>query len=223
MTRYGLTVPDRQLACAPIDSDEGRAYLGAMAAAANFAWANRQLIAHAVRGAFARVFDDTAAELPQVYDLSHNIAAFERHVVAGRPVEVCVHRKGATRAFPPGHADIPAAYRDVGQPVLIPGDMGRASYVAVGAPGAMTQSFGSSCHGAGRQMSRHAATRALRGIDIAEDLRREGILVRAERRDLLAEEASPAYKDVDRVVAVSAAAGLIRSVARLRPIIVIKG
>ena len=222
MGRYGIDVPDRQLACAPIDSDEGRAYLAAMAAAANFAWANRQLIAHSVRAAVSSVFG-AATSLELVYDLSHNIAKVERHVVDGEPIDVCVHRKGATRAFPQGHPDVPAAYRDVGQPVLIPGDMGRASYVAVGAPGSLERSFGSSCHGAGRAMSRHAALRALKGVDVAADLREHGVVVRAERRDLLAEEASSAYKDVERVVAVSAAAGLIRPVARLRPLVVIKG
>ena len=223
MSRYDIDVPDRQLACAPIDSPEGRAYLGAMAAAANFAWANRQLIADAVRDVFGAVFGPGHADLPLVYDLSHNIAKFERHRVGGESVDLCVHRKGATRALPAGHPDVPAAYDRVGQPVLIPGDMGRASYVAVGAPGSLERSFGSSCHGAGRQMSRHAATRSLRGHDIAAELAQQGILVRAERRDLLAEEASPAYKDVERVVAVSAAAGLIRAVARLRPLVVIKG
>jgi tRNA-splicing ligase RtcB (3'-phosphate/5'-hydroxy nucleic acid ligase) len=223
MARYGIEVPDRQLACTPIDSAEGQAYLGAMAAAANFAWANRQLIAHAVRGVFGRVFGPRMADLPLVYDLSHNIAKFERHRIGGQEMEVCVHRKGATRAFPAGHPDVPLAYREVGQPVLIPGDMGRASYVAVGAPGSMDDAFGSSCHGAGRQLSRHAAIRALRGVDIAAELGSEGIVVRAERADLLAEEASLAYKDVERVVAVSVAAGLIRSVARLRPLVVIKG
>lgn len=223
MARYGIEVPDRQLACTPIDSAEGQAYLGAMAAAANFAWANRQLIAHAVRGVFGRVFGPRMAGLPLVYDLSHNIAKFERHRIGGQETAVCVHRKGATRAFPAGHPDVPAAYREVGQPVLIPGDMGRASYVAVGAPGSMDDAFGSSCHGAGRQLSRHAAAKALRGVNVAAGLEREGIVVRVERRDLLAEEASLAYKDVERVVAVSVAAGLIRSVARLRPLIVIKG
>lgn len=222
MGRYGINVPDRQLACAPIDSDEGRAYLAAMAAAANFAWANRQLISHSVRAAMASVFG-AATSLELVYDLSHNIAKVERHLVDGEPIEVCVHRKGATRAFPEGHPDVPTAYRGVGQPVLIPGDMGRASYVAVGAPGSLERSFGSSCHGAGRAMSRHAALRALKGVDVAADLRGQGVVVRAERRDLLAEEASSAYKDVERVVAVSAAAGLIRPVARLRPLVVIKG
>jgi tRNA-splicing ligase RtcB len=223
--RHGIDLPDRQLACAPLDSPEARQYLGAMTAAANFAWANRQLIAAAVREAFERVFGRGAEALGirQVYDLSHNMAKLERHEIDGRVVELCVHRKGATRAFPAGHPDTPAAYREVGQPVLIPGDMGRCSFVAVGAAGAMTETFGSACHGAGRNLSRHAATRALRGVDVAAQLHAEGIEVRAERRDLLAEEASLAYKDVEAVVETSARAGMVRSVARLRPLAVIKG
>jgi tRNA-splicing ligase RtcB len=223
--RAGIVLPDRQLACAPLGSPEANAYLAAMAAAANFAWANRQLIGQAVRAAFRRVLGTPAERLglELVYDLSHNVAKIEQHHVAGQPIVLCVHRKGATRAFPPGHPDVPAEYRAVGQPVLIPGDMGRCSYVAVGAPGAMELTFGSSCHGAGRSLSRHAAVRLLRGVDVARQLGAQGIVVRAERRDLLAEEASPAYKDVEAVVEVSANAGLIRPVARLRPLIVVKG
>jgi tRNA-splicing ligase RtcB len=223
--RAGINLPDRQLACAPLGSPEANAYLAAMAAAANFAWANRQLIGQAVRATFRRVIGMPAERLglELVYDLSHNIAKNEQHHVAGRLTSLCVHRKGATRAFPPGHPDVPAEYRAVGQPVLIPGDMGRCSYVAVGLPGAMERTFGSSCHGAGRSLSRHAAVRLLRGIDVARQLGAQGIVVRAERRDLLAEEASPAYKDVNAVVEVSANAGLIRPVARLRPLIVVKG
>ena len=225
MGRYGIEVPDRQLACAPLDSPEGRAYLGAMAAAANFAWANRQTIGHAVRGAFERVLGRHARELglDLVYDVSHNIATFEWHEVDGYAVELCVHRKGATRALPPGHADVPARYRHVGQPVLVPGDMGRHSYVAVGAAGSMTEAFGSTCHGAGRAMSRHAALKALRGVDVAGQLAIDGVTVRAERPSLLGEEASLAYKDVADVVRVAEAAGLLRRVARLRPLVVIKG
>lgn len=222
--RYGLVLPDRQLACVPLGTPEANAYLAAMAAAANFAWANRQAITHAVRGAFGRVFGaSVATAMGLVYDVSHNIAKLERHQVAGRELEVCVHRKGATRAFPAGHEDVPLRYRAVGQPVLIPGDMARYSFVAVGAPGAMELSFGSTCHGAGRDLSRHAAIRELRGVDIAAQLAHEGIVVRAQRPDLLAEEAAPAYKDVASVVEVAAGAGLIRPVARLRPLIVIKG
>jgi tRNA-splicing ligase RtcB len=228
LDRYAIALPDRQLACAPIGSPEADRYLAAMAAAANFAWANRQLIASHARAAFARALGRPAEELglDQVYDLSHNIAKIERHVTddASRgSVDVCVHRKGATRAFPAGHPDVPAVYRSVGQPVLIPGDMGRASYVAVGAAGSMERAFGSACHGAGRNLSRHAALRALRGVDVARQLEASGIVVRAERRDLLAEEASLAYKDVEAVVATAEAVGLVRAVARLRPLAVIKG
>jgi tRNA-splicing ligase RtcB len=225
MRRYGITVPDRQLACAPLDSPEGTAYLGAMAAAAGFAWANRQAIAHAIRGAFERVLgrDARSLGLELVYDVSHNIAKFERHTVDGEEVEVCVHRKGATRAFPPGHPDVPARYRAVGQPVFVPGDMGRVSIVAVGAPGSMAETFGSTCHGAGRALSRHAALKQLQGVDIASQLAREGIVVRAERPSLLAEEASIAYKDVEAVVRVAEGAGHLRRVARLRPLVVVKG
>jgi tRNA-splicing ligase RtcB len=225
MNRYGIRVPDRQLACAPLESPEGRAYLAAMAAAANFAWANRQRIAHAVRGAFERVLgsDAQGLGLGLVYDVSHNIAKFETHLVDGEETAVCVHRKGATRAFPAGHPDVPAVYRDVGQPVFVPGDMGRHSYVAVGAPGSMSAAFGSTCHGAGRSLSRHAALRELRGVDVAARLEAQGIVVRAERPDLLAEEASIAYKDVAAVVSVAERAGLLRVVARLQPLAVIKG
>lgn len=225
MARYGIHVPDRQLACVPIDSREGRAYLGAMAAAANFAWANRQTIGHRVRGAFASVLGTGARALGMdlVYDLSHNIAKFERHLVDGREIDVCVHRKGATRAFPAGRPEVPALYRDVGQPVFVPGDMGRHSIVAVGAPGSMLETFGSTCHGAGRRLSRHQALRESRDIDVAGQLGSEGIIVRAERPSLLGEEASLAYKDVSAVVRVAETAGHLRSVARLRPLIVVKG
>ena len=219
---YGISVPDRQLACVPLGSPEAHAYLGAMSAAANFAWANRQMIADAVRRTFAEVFGPNHA-MPLVYDLSHNIAKFERHRVDGREIEVCVHRKGATRAFPPGHPAVPAAYREIGQPVLIPGDMGRCSIVGVGLPGAMKETFGSTCHGAGRAMSRHAAMRQLRGAHLVDELRERGIVVRVDRRGLLAEEASLAYKDVEEVVRVAAGAGHVRPVARLRPLVVVKG
>jgi len=220
--RYAIAIPDRQLACVPLGSPEAHAYLGAMAAAANFAWANRQLIADAVRRTFASVFGPHHA-LPLVYDVSHNMAKFERHRVDGREVDLCVHRKGATRAFPAGHPGVPDAYRDIGQPVLIPGDMGRSSIVGVGLPGAMAETFGSTCHGAGRTMSRHAALRQLRGVNLVEELRREGIVVRVDRRGLLAEEASVAYKDVEAVAQVAAGAGHVRPVARLRPLVVVKG
>ena len=219
--RYAISIPDRQLACVPLGSPEADAYLGAMAAAANFAWANRQVIAEEVRRTFGQVFG--ALRMPLVYDVSHNVAKFERHLVDGHQVDVCVHRKGATRAFPAGHPDVPEAYREVGQPVFIPGDMGRGSFVAVGAPGAMAETFGSTCHGAGRTLSRHAALRQLRGVDLVDELRRAGIVVRVDRRGLLAEEASTAYKDVETVVDVATGAGHITPVARLRPLVVIKG
>jgi tRNA-splicing ligase RtcB len=220
--RYGLRLADRQLACAPLSSVEARNYLAAMAAAANFAWANRQLITASVRGVFDALFG-TAGALSVVYDLSHNIARFEQHRVDGRDVEVCVHRKGATRALPAEDPALPEPYRRIGQPVLIPGDMGRASFVAVGLQGAMAETFGSTCHGAGRSLSRHAAARQLRGVDLRSQLGRAGIVVRAERMDLLAEEASLAYKDVEAVVRVAAGAGHIRPVVRLRPLAVVKG
>jgi tRNA-splicing ligase RtcB len=225
MARHGISVPDRQLACAPLRSREGRDYLGAMAAAADFAWANRQSIGHAVREAFAAVFGTSARSLglELVYDLSHNLARLERHVVDGRELEVCVHRKGATRAFPPGHSDVPARYRDVGQPVFVPGDMGRSSMVAVGAPGALAETFGSTCHGAGRRLSRHHALRELRGVDLVRQLGHEGIVVRSGHPAVLGEEASLAYKDVVEVVGVAETAGHLRAVARLRPLIVVKG
>jgi tRNA-splicing ligase RtcB len=218
--KHGIRLPDRQLSCAPVGSPEGREYLGAMAAAANFAWANRQGIADRVRQAIDRTLGREAArDTRQVYDVAHNVAKLERH----NGGELCVHRKGATRAFAAGSPQIPERYRSVGQPTLIPGDMGRASYVAVGTEGAMRETFGSTCHGAGRNLSRHAARRQLRGVDVAGTLAREGIVVRAERRDLLSEEASIAYKDVEAVVRSATDAGHIVPVARLRPLAVIKG
>jgi tRNA-splicing ligase RtcB (3'-phosphate/5'-hydroxy nucleic acid ligase) len=225
MQRYRIEVPDRQLACVPVRSQEGREYLGAMAAAANFAWANRQAITQAVRRAFERVLALQAPEvvMPIIYDVAHNIAKIERHLVDGRETELCVHRKGATRAFPAGHAEIPERYRAVGQPVLVPGDMGRSSFVCAGLPQALVETWGSSCHGAGRLLSRGAAKRELAGVDIAARLRARGILVRAEKRALLAEEASEAYKDAQEVVLTLQKAGIARVVARLRPLGVMKG
>jgi tRNA-splicing ligase RtcB (3'-phosphate/5'-hydroxy nucleic acid ligase) len=222
---WGIELPDRQLACAPLGSPEADAYLGAMRAAANFAWANRQCIAHGVRRAFERVAGAAGLDprLALVYDVAHNIAKFETHATAAGRVRCLVHRKGATRAFPPGHPDVPAAYRAVGQPVLVPGDMGRWSYVLLGAPGSMTHAFGSCCHGAGRQMSRTQAVRETRGRDLIAELRERGVVVRHEGRDTLREETSEAYKDVGDVVRVVAGAGLARPVARLRPFLVVKG
>ncbi len=223
--RYGITLPDRQLACAPVDSPEGRRYLGAMRAAANFAWANRQILTHLTRQTFSQVFGkpDEALGLDVVYDVAHNIAKIEEYEVDGRPRRLCVHRKGATRAFPAGHPEVPDAYRTVGQPVLIPGDMGRASYVLVGRPNAMAQTFGSTCHGAGRQMSRSAAIRAAKGRRIDKELLARGVYARARGRTGLDEEQPDAYKDVNNVVAVVDRAGLSRCVCRLRPLGVIKG
>jgi tRNA-splicing ligase RtcB len=222
MARHGISLPDRQLACCPINSEEGHAYLAAMRAAANFAWANRQAILHFLRGAFRRIFGDSV-RLDLVYDVCHNIAKQEHHGVAGRSRDVLVHRKGATRGFAPGHPEIPAPYRSVGQPVFIPGSMGTASWVLVGAPGAMQETFGSVCHGAGRLMSR---TRAKRGHDVRQETRKleeAGILVRSETRDGILEELPGAYKNVDEVIEVVHCAGLARKVARLRPMGVIKG
>jgi tRNA-splicing ligase RtcB len=225
MPRYKIDVPDKQLACVPVDSPDGREYLGAMAAAANFAWANRQAMTAAVREAFARALraKDVVHSITVVYDVAHNIAKLETYPVDGKETLLCVHRKGATRAFPAGNPEVPERYRHVGQPVLVPGDMGRYSYVCVGLPGALEETWGSSCHGAGRMLSRTAATRSLRGVDIASRLRERGILVRAHNRAALAEEASEAYKDVREVVSVLDRAGIAGVVARLRPLAVIKG
>jgi len=222
---YGIHLVDRQLACVPLKSDEGQRYFGAMCAAANFAWANRQVMTHWVREALEHVFkrgwEQLGAEL--VYDVAHNIGKIEEYDVDQRRRRVCVHRKGATRAFPPGHPEVPERYRGVGQPVFVPGDMGRYSFVAVGAEGAMRESFGSTCHGAGRLLGRKAAVRKLAGRDIAGEMRRAGIVVRAADRSLLSEEASVAYKDVADVVGICDHAGLCRRVARTRPIGVVKG
>jgi len=222
---HGIHLVDRQLACMPFQSDEGRRYVGAMSAAANFAWGNRQVITHWVREAFERVFAQSAETLGMslVYDVSHNIAKIEEYVVDGRPRQLVVHRKGATRAFPAGHPDVPERYRAIGQPVLIPGDMGRYSFIAIGTDRAVQESFGSTCHGAGRVMGRKQAVRTLAGRDIGEELRRKGIIVRAQDHGLLAEEASQAYKDVADVVEVCHQAGLSRRVVRTRPIGVVKG
>lgn len=221
--RYGIDLPDRQLACAPIQSPEGRAYLGAMAGAINYAFANRQVIAHNTRRAFRNTLgkSDDSIALRTVYEVAHNIAKFETHT--GHPRRVCVHRKGATRAFAPGHPEIPAAYRSVGQPVLIPGDMGRYSYVLVGTEGAMQETFGSTCHGAGRCMSRRKAKKTARDRDIVRELEDQGIIVKGHSRRTLDEELPEAYKDVATVVDVCAGAGISKKVAQLRPLGCIKG
>ena len=218
--RYGIELADRQLAAAPVESPEGEAYLAAMAAAANFAFANRQLIAHFTRQAFASAgFDSEEHRLRLLYDLAHNNAKFEEH--AGR--EVLVHRKGATRAFGPGDEELPEEYRPVGQPVLVPGDMGRYSFVLAGTEGAMRETFGSSAHGAGRKMSRRRAKKAARDRDVVGEMKEKGILVRAAGRATVDEEMSEAYKDAADVIEATHRAGIGRRVARLRPLIVVKG
>jgi len=222
---YGIKLPDRQLCCAPLGSPEAQRYLGAMACAANFAFANRQIITAWVAKSFVAVTGKAPADLrlATIYDVCHNIAKWEQHTVDGEMRRLCVHRKGATRAFPAGHAEVPAPYRHIGQPVLIPGDMGRCSYILVGAPGSIQESFGSACHGAGRLLSRHAAKKLAHGHDIIRDLARKGIQIRAAGRGTVAEEIPEAYKDVSEVVKVVEQAGLARIVARLRPMAVIKG
>ncbi len=223
--KYGITLPDRELVCAPVESPEGQDYLAAMKCAANYAWANRQMLAYQCRQAFEEVLAGKVKnwDLFQVYDIAHNMAKIEEHEVEGRRMRVCVHRKGATRAFGPGSPVLPADYRDIGQPVLVPGSMGTASWVLVGTPQSMSQTFGSTCHGAGRMMSRAEAKREVRGEQLKRELEAGGIQVRAGSMAGLAEEAPVAYKDVDRVVEVVDAAGIARKVARLRPIAVVKG
>jgi len=223
--KYHLRIPDRQLACAPVESPEGKQYLAAMSAAANYAWANRQvmmvLAERAVEGVFGASTRDLNVRL--LYDVCHNIAKLEQHEVNGEKKKLCVHRKGATRSFPPGHPDVPAPYRHVGQPVLVPGSMGTGSFVCVGTHEAMEKSFGSACHGAGRLMSRTRAIKEGKGRSIEKELQEEGIIVRARERNVLAEEMPDAYKDVDAVVEVMHAAGICRKVARIRPLGVVKG
>jgi len=223
--RYDILLPDRELACAPLESPEGQDYLAAMAAAANFAWTNRQCIAHWVRESFESVFKLNSERLgmDQVYDVAHNMAKIERHIVDGKETTLCVHRKGATRAFPAGHKDIPRQYSAIGQPVLIPGDMGRRSFVAVGTERALKETFGSTCHGAGRVQSRGAARRGLQGVDMTRRLAQRSIVVRAQTPADLAEEASEAYKDVSKVVEICQQAGISRKVIMVEPLGVVKG
>ena len=225
VSRYGISLPDRQLACAPVKSPEGQDYLQAMACAANYAWTNRQCIAHWTRECFARVLGKSQREmgLEQVYDVCHNIAKIEEHTVDGKKQMLCVHRKGATRAFPAGHPDIPDIYRNIGQPVFIPGDMGRCSYIAVGTETAMKDSFGSTSHGAGRVQSRAAAKRSIRGADVVKERAARGITVKAGSMSSIAEEASEAYKDVTEVVDVAHKAGISRKIVKAVPLGVIKG
>ena len=225
MARHGITVPDRQLACVPIDSDEGREYLAAMAAAANFAWTNRQVMSGLAERAFAAALGlgPAALRFGLVYDVCHNIAKLEEHTVDGRPRRLCVHRKGATRAFGPGHPALASHLRPLGQPVIIPGDMGRYSFLLVGAERAMAETFGTTCHGAGRVMSRAQAKKAGRGLDRHAELARRGVVARARSMSGIAEEMPWAYKDVADVVDVVDRAGLARRVARLKPLVVVKG
>lgn len=223
--RYGIALADPQLAAAPFRSTEGQDYFGAMQAAANYAWANRQALTGLTRDIFSSVFGlgEKALAMDLVYDVAHNIAKLEEHTIGGKKIMVVVHRKGATRAFGPGHADLPAAYASVGQPVIVPGDMGRASYLLAGSAKAMTETFGSTCHGAGRLMSRHEAIRRARGRNIEEELAAKGVWVRSSGRETLGEEMPEAYKDVEAVVNVVSGAGLARKVARFKPLVVIKG
>jgi len=225
MGRYGIKLPDRQLASVPIRSDEGQAYLGAMAAAANFAWCNRQIMMHLAERAFMETLGLSERELGfgLVYDVCHNIAKFEEHTVGGVRRRLCVHRKGATRAFGPGHPALPEAVRAIGQPVLIPGDMGRYSFLLIGKVRAMEETFGSTCHGAGRVMSRAKAKKEGRGRNLVAELADIGVTICARGRATIAEEMPDAYKDVADVVKVMEAAGISDRVARLRPVAVIKG
>jgi tRNA-splicing ligase RtcB len=225
VSKYGIKLPDRQLACAPIQSSEGQDYLAAMACAANYAWVNRQCIAHWTRESFSKVFSKSteALGMNQIYDVAHNIAKIEEHIVDDRKLKVCVHRKGATRAFPASHKDTPTRYKEVGQPVLVPGDMGRCSFIAVGTEKAMAETFGSTCHGAGRTLSRGAAKRSVKSQDVLQELESRGITVKAGNLSSLAEEASQAYKDVTEVIDVVHHAGISRKVAMAVPMGVIKG
>ncbi|UCF79889.1 MAG: RtcB family protein [Candidatus Eiseniibacteriota bacterium] len=223
--KLGIQLPDRQLACAYINSDRGREYMGAMACAVNYAYTNRQVLLHWTRETFERFFNagPNALGMRLLYDLGHNVARREKHTVDGKQMAVCVHRKGAARAFPPGDERVPEKYRDVGQPVLIPGDMGTCSYLLVGTSRAMEETFGSTCHGAGRQMSRKQAMRSAKGRSIAKDLEGKGIFVMSASRATLAEEMPEAYKDVSDVVGVVDRAGISKKVARTVPIGVVKG
>jgi tRNA-splicing ligase RtcB len=223
--KYGIKLPDQQLVCAPIDSPEGRKYLGTMCAAANYGFCNRQLLMWQAREAFEQVFNRGWEHLRMglVYDVAHNIAKFEEHTFDNQTKKVWVHRKGATRCFPANHPEIPSQYRGIGQPVIIPGDMGRASWVLAGEAGSMAQSFGTCCHGAGRVMSRTQAVKHAQGRRIDEELAKKGVIARARSWKGLAEEQPDAYKDVDLVVDVVHRAGLARKVARMKPIGVVKG
>jgi len=223
--KYGISLPDKQLACAPVNSKEGQNYFKAMAAAANFAWCNRQMIVHWVRESFHQVLKQDPEDLGMhiVYDVCHNIAKLEEHELDGKKVKVYVHRKGATRAFGPGRPEIPSKYRDIGQPVLIPGDMGSASYVLRGTDLAMRETFGSTCHGAGRVMSRHEALRKWRGETVFNMLQKKGIYAHPASWKVMAEESPDAYKNVDDVVRITHNAGISKKVAKMVPLGVVKG
>ena len=225
MRKYKIDVPDRELCSAPTTSPEGQAYLGAMSAAANYAFANRQVMMHWTRETFAKVMGQSAEDLDMglIYDVAHNMGKVEEHNIEGTRRKVVVHRKGATRAFPPGHPEVPSAYRSIGQPVLIPGTMGTASYILIGNEKAMDLTWGSTAHGAGRFMSRSKAKKQFFGKEVQGKLAEEGIIVRATKGIVIAEEAPGAYKDVDEVVKVSDAVGIATKAVRLRPIGVIKG
>jgi tRNA-splicing ligase RtcB len=225
MAKYGIALPDRQLACTPLQSPEGQDYLAAMAAAANYAWANRQVIMSQAEKAFMKALEISPRDLgfSLIYDVCHNIAKIEEHRVGGTTRRLCVHRKGATRAFAPGHSQIPAAYHEIGQPVLIPGDMGRYSYLLVGTETAMEKTFGSTCHGAGRVMSRSQSKKQSQGINIDQEMARRGVVARYQGRGTMAEEMPHAYKDVADVVETMDLAGISKRVARFRPVGVIKG
>jgi len=225
VSKYGIKLPDRQLVSVPVDSPEGKDYFSAMASAANYAWCNRQILMHLVRETFGKFFgkkwQDFGMEL--VYDITHNIAKFEKHKVDGKETLLCIHRKGATRAFPPNHPDVPSKYKTIGQPVIIPGDMGRASYLLVGTQKAFEETWGSTCHGAGRMMSRHQAIKSAEGRSINKEMEAKGIVVRARDKSTLAEEMSEAYKDVNIVVDIVHKAGISEKVARMKPLGVMKG
>jgi tRNA-splicing ligase RtcB len=225
LQKYGISVPDRQLACAPVNSPEGKAYLGAMKCAANYAWANRQCLMHLTRKVFEKIFAMSWQKLGMflIYDVAHNIAKIEKHIVDGKEKLLCVHRKGATRAFAPGHQALPERYKKIGQPVIIPGDMGRNSYLLAGTQKAMEETFGSTCHGAGRLKSRTAAARTINEDALLKELESKGIMVKASGRGTIAEEAPQAYKDVNEVVNVVHNAGISKRVCRMRPLCVIKG
>jgi tRNA-splicing ligase RtcB len=225
LAKYSINVPDRQLACAPINSPEARNYIGAMRAAANYAWANRQVLMHLTREAFSKVFSKSWQSLGMdlIYDVAHNIAKFEKYVIDGKEKTLCIHRKGATRAFGPGNPELPEKYKNIGQPVIIPGDMGRASYLLVGTKQAEEETFASTCHGAGRVASRSQALRTLDADVLIKELKSKGIEVRSAGKKTIVEEAPSVYKNVDDVIEVVHKAGLSKKVCRMRPLCVIKG